>query len=95
MPADLRFMLGHCELCWYHIGLMLSHFGVFSGLCWPLLGKRWDHTGLTLGHFGLCLDILGHVVNILGSCLGSALAFVGQAMLGHFGQPHWAHVEPF
>ena len=21
---------------------MLSHFGGFCGLCWPLLGKSWD-----------------------------------------------------
>ena len=65
---DLRLMLGHRQRFWYHIGLMLSHFGVFFGLCWLLLGKRRDHTGLILGHFWLCWAILGYVGTILRSC---------------------------
>ena len=73
---------------WHHIGLMLSHFGVFCGLCWPLLGKSWDHIGLILGHFGQCWDILGHVGTILGSCwaiLGYFRICVGLCFgLGHF-----------
>ena len=77
---DHRLML----LCWYHVGLMLSNFCVFCGLCWPLLGKRWDHTGLILGHVGTffatlaphwahvepCWSIFVHFAVYVGVCLG-------------------------
>jgi len=32
---------------------MLSHFGGFCGLCWPLLGKSWDHIGFIFTHFSV------------------------------------------
>ena len=73
MP-DLGLVLGHSRLCQRHIDLMLSHFGVFCGLSWPLLGKSFDYIGIILGHIGLCWDILGHVGTVWCTSAGLPLA---------------------
>ena len=61
---NLRLMLGHRELCWYHVGLLLSHFGVFCGLCMFVLAFVEQE----LGPYWAYLAILGYVDTILGSC---------------------------
>ena len=54
--SHLRLMLGHRQLCWYHIGLMLGHLrGIlwFVLLCWARVGTIVCLSWTILGYVGV------------------------------------------